>query len=147
MVVLRATPRESVPAAKQRNEPDTPVLHRPQKQTHKKPILPTNPRLEPPLPPFFYVRCFVVRQISSLTSKPKVHHPAIDSLVLSLQCGKATAVFVSSRHRDFVAQVEKCGSRSLDSFFLLLWPSVRLLLSIDEHYSYVRVFFQKSRLM
>ena len=39
----------------------------------------------------------------SLTSNPKVHHPAIESLVLSLQRGKAAAVFVSSRHRDFVA--------------------------------------------
>ena len=30
-----------------------PVLHRPQKKNAKKPILPTNPRLEPPpLPPF-----------------------------------------------------------------------------------------------
>ena len=44
--------------------------------------------------------------------------------MLSLQCGKATAVFVSSRDRDFVAEVGKCGSRWLDLFFLVLWPSV-----------------------
>ena len=42
----------------------------------------------------------------------KVHHPAIDSMVLSLQ------------HRDFVAEVGKCGSRSLDLLFLVLWPSI-----------------------
>ena len=59
------------------------------------------------------------RRNSSLTSERKVHHPAIDSSVLSLQCGKAVAVFVSSRHRDFDAQVGKCGSRSLDLFFLV----------------------------
>ena len=64
------------------------------------------------------------RHNSSLTSNPKVHYPAIDSLVLSLQCGKATAAFVSSRDRDFVAQVGKCASRSLDLFFLVLWPGI-----------------------
>ena len=46
--------------------------------------------------------------------------------MLSLQCGKATAVFVSSRDRDFVAEVGKCGSRLLDLFSLVLWPSVLL---------------------
>ena len=56
----------------------------------KKPILRTNPRLEAPLhlylPPFFYVRCFVIPPNSSLTSNPKAHHPAIcSSLVLSLR--------------------------------------------------------------
>ena len=61
------------------------------------------------------------RHYSSLTSNPKVHHPAIDSLVLSLRCGNATAIFVSSRHRDFVAEVRKCGFRSLDLFVLVLW--------------------------
>ena len=42
--------------------------------------------------------------------------------------GKEAAVFVSSRHRDFVAEVGKCGSRSLDLFFLVLWLSFLLLL-------------------
>ena len=48
------------------------------------------------------------RHNSRLTSNPKVDHPdhpAIDSLVPLLRCGKATAVFVSSRNRDFVAEV------------------------------------------
>ena len=67
------------------------------------------------------------RHNSGVTSNRKVHHPAIESLVLSLQCGKATAVFVSSRDRDFVAEGGKCGSRLLDLFSLvLLWPSVFL---------------------
>ena len=30
---------------------------------------------------------------------------------------------MSSRHRGFVAEVGKCGSRSLDLFVLVLWPS------------------------
>ena len=54
----------------------------------------------------------------------KVHHPAIESLVLSLQCGKAAAVFVSSGDRDFVAEVGNCGSRLLELLFLELWPSI-----------------------
>ena len=33
---------------------------------------------------------------STHTADPKMHHPATDSSVLSLQCGKATAVFVLS---------------------------------------------------
>ena len=43
---------------------------------------------------------------SSYTSDPKMHHSAMDSWVLSLQqCGKATAVFVRSKHHDIVAEV------------------------------------------
>ena len=44
--------------------------------------------------------------------------------MLSRRCGRATAVFVSSRHRDFVAEVWKCESKSLDLFFLVQWPSI-----------------------
>ena len=48
----------------------------------------------------------------------------MDPLVLSLQGGTETAVFVSStRHRDFVAEAGKCGSRSL-GLILVLWPSI-----------------------
>ena len=43
--------------------------------------------------------------------------------MLSLQYVKAAAVFVSSRHRDFVAEVGNCGSRALDLIFLVPWPS------------------------
>ena len=32
-------------------------------------------------------------------------------------CGKATAAFVRTKHRDFVAEVWKCGSRGLDLIF------------------------------
>ena len=33
---------------------------------------------------------------------------------------------MSSRDRDFVAEVGKCGSRLFDLLFLVLWPSVFL---------------------
>ena len=59
----------------------------------KETILPTNLRLEAHL----YLRCFTYnvsyyRRNSSLASNPKLHHPGIDSLVLSAQCGISTAV-------------------------------------------------------
>ena len=51
---------------------------------------------------------------------------------------------MSSRHRDFVAQVWKCGSRSLGLLFPVPWPSIFFnCSSIDEQYSYVRAFFDK----
>ena len=94
----------------------------------------------------YNVPCF--RHNSGVTSNRKVHHPAIESLVLSPQCDKATAVFVSSRDRDFVTQVGRCGSRLLDllSLVLQLWPKCFFSCSsIDEQYSYVRVLKKKSR--
>ena len=54
---------------------------------------------------------------SSHTADPKMHHPATDSSVLSLQCGKATAVFVLSKDCDIVAQVSKCSFKGLDVTF------------------------------
>ena len=55
---------------------------------------------------------------SSHTSDPKMHHPAMDSLVLLLQqCAKATAVFVPFKDCDIVAEVSKGGSRGLDLIF------------------------------
>ena len=71
---------------------------------------------------YYDVSCISARTAAS-RSNFKVHRPAIDSLVLPLQCSKATAVFVSSRHRDFVAEAGKCGPRSIDLFFLVVWPS------------------------
>ena len=67
--------------------------------------------------------------------------------MLSLQCGKATAVFVSSRDRDFVAEVGKCGSRLLDSFFLSLWLSVffTALPSMSSTRTYENFFFNLVR--
>ena len=50
------------------------------------------------------------------------------------------AVFVSSRQREFVAQVEKSGSRSLDLFFLGLWQSIFYCSSIDEQYQHEQEF-------
>ena len=116
--------------------------------TNKKqePILRTNPRMEALLPPFFLRTTFDNCHNFSVTPNPKVHHPAIDSLVLSLQCGKAAAVFVSSRHRDFVAEVGKCSSRSLDLLFLVLWPSTFFTAprSMSSSRTYEH-FFEKSR--
>ena len=43
--------------------------------------------------------------------------------MLSLQCGKATSVFVRSKRRDIVAQVSKYGSRGLNLFFPVIYPS------------------------
>ena len=46
-----------------------------------------------------------LRNNFSYTPDPKIHHPAMDSYVLQLQCGNATAAFVRSKHRDIVAEV------------------------------------------
>ena len=100
----------------------------PTKQSEK-PIFRTNSRLEAPLPPFCLRTTFRISAITPTSPLiKKVHHPAIESLVLSLQCGKATTVFSSSRDWEFVAEVGKCGSRLLDLFFLVLLPRVFLLL-------------------
>ena len=47
----------------------------------------------------------------------------MDSLVLSIQCGKATAVFVPSKDCDIVAEVSKRGSSWLDLIFPELYVS------------------------
>ena len=65
----------------------------------------------------FLVRHSVFCHTSSHTSDPKTHHPVMDSLVLSLRCAKATAVFVPSKDCDIVVEVSKCGSRGLHRFF------------------------------
>ena len=67
------------------------------------------------------VSCF--RHNSSLTSNLKVHHPAIDSLVLSLQCGKATAVFVSSSTATLSLKW-KMWFQVVGFFIYVLWPSM-----------------------
>ena len=41
--------------------------------------------------------------------------------MLSLQCAKATAAFVTSKDCDIVAQVSKCGRRGLDLIFPILY--------------------------
>ena len=70
----------------------------------EKPIFRANPRLEAPLPLFFSRATFCIPAITPASPLiTKVHHPVIECQVLSLQCGKATAVFVSSRDFDFVA--------------------------------------------
>ena len=84
------------------------------------------------------------RHNSGVTSNRKVHHPAIESLVLSLQCGKATAVFVSSRDRDFVAEVGKIWFQAVGFVFSRTVAKCFFnCSSIDEQYSYVRVLKKK----
>ena len=62
-----------------------------------------------------------------------MHHPAMDSLVLSpQQCGKVTAVFVSSKVCDIVAEVSKCGSTGLDLIFPVLYLNSLITLLLDE---------------
>ena len=68
---------------------------------------------------------------SGHTSDPKMHHPAMDSQVLQLQCDKATAVFVPSKDCDIVSEVSKCGSRGLDLIFSVLY--------LNHHFTAVRV--------
>ena len=55
----------------------------------------------------------------------------MDSLVLSIQCGKATAVFVPSKDCDIVAEVSKRGSSWLDLIFSVLY--------LNHHFTAVRV--------
>ena len=71
-----------------------------------------------------------------------MHQPVINYLVLSLQCGKAAAVLVTRKHRDSIAKVRKCGSRSLDHLFL--YTVAKLCFSAVEMISagtYVPVYF------
>ena len=99
----------------------TPVLHRP--HFFFSPILCTNLRLEAP-PPVCFSCTYGIPSFchnSSHTFDPKLHHPAMDTLVLSLQRVKATAVFVRSKDCDIVAQVSKGGSRGLDLIFPVLY--------------------------
>ena len=98
------------------------MLHRPQKNKQKKPILLTNPRLQAPLPPFFQPTTF--RNNPSLTSNPKVHYTAIDSLVLSLrtvwQSGSSFRVLGTATLSLKLQNI--CGPRSSDLFFLYSVP-------------------------
>ena len=90
------------------------------KKQSEKPISWTNPRQEAPLPPFFLRTTFRISVITPAS-------PLIEkytNLGSSLWCAKR--VFVSSRDRDFVAEVGKCGSRLLGLFSLVLWPNVFL---------------------
>ena len=72
----------------------------------------------PPLP-LCFISCTIFRNstITLASALIRSSNTVMDSLVLSLQCGKATAVFVPSRHRGFVAEFRKFGSRSLDCSF------------------------------
>ena len=119
----------------------------PSKKKDISPTFCTNLPLEAPLPVYFSCIYDVPSfcHDSSHTSDPKMHHPVMDSLVLSLQCGKATAVFVSSRHRVSLKLENVVPGRWILSFsYILLWPSVFYCSSIDKQYSYARVFFEKS---
>ena len=98
------------------------------------------PKFTPGTTPTSAFLCTIFRDSGKTPASPlksKARHPAMDSLVLYLQCVKWTAVFVIFKHRDFVAGVWKCGSRSLDLFVLILWPSF-FYCYIDEQSVLVR---------
>ena len=62
--------------------------------TNKMQILERNPRLEEPLPQYYFCTTLRSSALSPATPvDPTTHHPAMDSSVLSLQCGKGTAYF------------------------------------------------------
>ena len=117
-------------AASQTN-PLTPVLHGPQKRKKNSRFLEQIDDWKHTYLRFFLRTMF--RNSAVTPASPLIRKST--TLRSSLWCShysvaKATAVFVSSRHRDFVAEgdfvaeVGKCGSRSLDLLFLVLWPSV-----------------------
>ena len=96
----------------------------------------------PPLP-LCFILCTIFRNstITLASALIRSSNTVMDSLVLSLQCGKATAVFVPSRHCDFVAQVWKRVYRSLDCSFLycvqvFFHGSSRLSMSSTRTYEY-----------
>ena len=74
----------------------------------------TNLRLEEPQPVYFSCMTFRLCAIppATLLMRKCTTRP------WTLRCcGKATAAFVRTKHRDFVAEVWKCGSRGLDLIF------------------------------
>ena len=71
---------------------------------------------------FFYT---TFRNSAITPASPLIENSTLRSSLWCSHCSvKATAVFVSSRDRDFATIVGKCGSRLLDLCFLVLWPSV-----------------------
>ena len=115
----------------------------PSKKKDISPTFCTNLPLEAPLPVYFSCIYDVPSfcHDSSHTSDPKMHHPVMDSLVLSLQCGKATAFFVTSIDCDIVAEVSKCGSSGLDLIFSVLYPSNLLLYEQVREYESCIFYF------
>ena len=82
---------------------------------------------------FLYVPSFCHNFLSH-TFDSKMHHSAMDSQVLSLQCGKATALFVCSKHLDishsghfsFVCILMIIRAKKI--FFLVIFPGEARLL-------------------
>lgn len=68
----------------------------------------------------FVVRYSAVLLYYSVTANPNVHGPVMDYLVLALQCGKISAVVLTYKHRDNVADVLTCCCSLLDLLFLIL---------------------------
>ena len=69
----------------------------------------------------------------------------MDAMVLWLQCGKGTAVFVPSKDRDTIADVWTCGSKGLDYIFPVLYRSNNLLLYEQVRWRLRFFFFSFSR--
>ena len=122
----------------------------------EKPILGTNPRLEAPLRLWF--SC-TFRNSAIIPATPSIEKRttrrwilecsryivakrqqfscplAMDSSMLSLQCGKATAVFVPFGDREIAAVVWKCGSRDWIWFSpcSMIYVSRVIILLLYEH--------------
>ena len=71
---------------------------------------------------------------SSHTSDSKMNHPAMDSLVLSLQCGSAAVVFRPFKDRHCRSSFQKVVPEGWILIFPVLYPVITLLL-----YEQVRV--------
>ena len=91
----------------------------PKQNKQKKPTLPTNPRLETPPPPFFYIRRFGIPPEPQPHLSSECLPPPCDRLFGALIALWQSVVSVSYRHRNFAGKVGKYGSRSLHLFFLV----------------------------
>ena len=128
----------------------SPVLHRPQKKIWKADF-PDKSTTGTTSTSVFLRTTFRNSAITPASPLIKKSTTLRSSLWCSLlmQCGKATAVFVSSRDRDFVPEVGQCGSRLLDLFFsycgqvffLLLLHRWAVLVSYAISYLRCNVFF------
>ena len=117
------------------------------KKKSEKPIFRTNPRLEAPLPPFFLRTTF---RISAITpASPLIEKST--TLRSSLWCSHCS---VAKRQQFSCPLGTATLSLKLENVvpgcwicFLSYCGQVVFTFSIDEQYSYVRVFKKKSRTM
>ena len=81
----------------------------------------SNRQLEAPLPLFFSCTIFRNSAVApNFTFEPLFGRTGVASLVLSRECGNATALCMTSFESDPVAESWKCGSRRFNLPFLVL---------------------------